>query len=92
MAGHEVKEFAASIVGMIQGCTLRVLLFDLVMKTWARSVKAETVIAMAKVHDADAGVLSEVGEDVDVQKNQSLEHHRNSTAIGERLRVERMAS
>ena len=71
MAGHEVKEIAASIVGMIQGCTLRVLLFDLVMNTWARSVKAETVTAMSKVHDDDAGVLSEVGEDVDVQKSKA---------------------
>ena len=36
------------------------------MNTWARSVKAGTMIAMPNVFADDAGVLSNKSEDVDV--------------------------
>ena len=56
MAGHVEKEFIASN-GVIQGCPLSVLSLNLLMNTWARSVKTVTTTAMPKVY-ADAGVLS----------------------------------
>ena len=65
MAGHAKKEFAASN-GLIQGCLLSVLLLNLLMNTWARSVKAGTTTAMSKVYADDAGVLSKTSEDIDV--------------------------
>ena len=52
MAGHVGTELAASN-GIIQGCPLSVLL-NLLMNTWARSVKAGTVTAMPKVYADDA--------------------------------------
>ena len=54
---HVGKEFVASN-GVIQGCLLNVLLPNLLMNTWARSVKTETTTAMPKVYADDAGVLS----------------------------------
>ena len=65
MAGRVGREFAASN-GIIQGCPLSVLLLNLLMNTWARSVKAGTTTAMPKVYADDAGVLSENSEDIDI--------------------------
>ena len=47
MAGHVEKEFVASN-GVIQGCPLSVLLLNLLMNTWARSLKVGTSSAMPK--------------------------------------------
>ena len=58
-------EFAASN-GIIQVCPLSVLLLNLLMNTWARSVKAGNVAAMPKVYADDAGDLSKKSEDFDV--------------------------
>ena len=58
MAGHVGSEFAASN-GVIQGCPLSVLLLNLLMKTWARAVEAQTATATPKVYADDAGVLSQ---------------------------------
>ena len=44
MAGHVGMEFAASN-GIIQDCLLSVLLLNLLMNTWARSVKVSTIAA-----------------------------------------------
>ena len=68
MAGHVGKEFVASD-GVIQGCPLSVLLLNLLMNTWARSVKAGTTTAMPKVYADDAGVLSKNSEDIDIAFN-----------------------
>ena len=65
MAGHVGKEIVASN-GVIQGCPLSVLLLNLLMNTWARSVKAGTTTAMPKVHADDAGVLSKNSRDIDI--------------------------
>ena len=65
MAGHVEKEFVASN-GVIQGCPLSVLLLNLLMNTWARSVKTETTTAMPKVYADDAGVLSKNSCDIDI--------------------------
>ena len=65
MAGHARKEFVASN-GVIQGCPLSVLLLNLLMNTWARSVKAGTTTAMLEVSADDAGVLSENSRDTDI--------------------------
>ena len=62
MAGHVEKEFVASN-GVIPGCPLSVLLLNLLMDTWARSVKAGTTTAMPK---DDAGVLSKNSRDIDI--------------------------
>ena len=62
--GHVGKEFQASN-GIIQVCPLSVLLLNLPMNTWVRSVQAGTVTAMPKVY-ADARVLSKASEDMDV--------------------------
>ena len=64
-AGHVVKEFVASN-GVIQRCPLSVLLLNLLMNTWARSVKTETTTAMPKVYADDAGVLSKNSCDIDI--------------------------
>ena len=103
MAGHVGKEFATSN-GIIQCCPLGVLLLNLLMNTWARSVKAGTTAAMPKVHADD---LSKDSEDIDValkitgcfarvtqqklnvEKNKAWRHHGNSTAISKRFRLER---
>ena len=52
VAGHVEKDFVASN-GVIQGCPLSVLLLNLLMNTWARSVKTETTTAMPKVYADD---------------------------------------
>ena len=65
MARHVEKEFAASN-GIIQGRLLSVLLLNLFMNTWARSVKARTTTAMPKVYPDDTGVLSNKSEDTDI--------------------------
>ena len=65
MAGRVGMEFAASN-GIIQGCPLSVLVLNLLMNTWATSVKVGTVAAMPKVHAGDAGVLSKNSGDIDV--------------------------
>ena len=57
------KEFVASN-GVIQGFPLSVLLLNLLMNTWARSVKAGTTTAMPKVYADDPGVLSK--RDIDI--------------------------
>ena len=54
MEGHMGQEFATSN-GIIQGCCLSVLLLNLLMNTWARSVKAGTTTAMPKVYADDPG-------------------------------------
>ena len=59
------KEFVASN-GVIQGCPLSVLLLNLLMNTWARSVKAGTTTAMPKENADDAGVLSKNSRDIDI--------------------------
>ena len=64
MAGHVGKEFAASN-DIIQGCLLSVLLLNLLMNTWAKSLKAG-VTAMPQVYADDAGVLSKISEDIHV--------------------------
>ena len=51
---------------VIQGCPLNVLLINLLMNTWARSVKTETTTAMPKVYADDAGVLSKNSCDIDI--------------------------
>ena len=65
MAGRVGREFAVSN-GISQGFSLSVLLVNLLMNTWARSVKAGTTTAMPKVYADDAGVLSENSEDIDI--------------------------
>ena len=65
MAGHVGMEFVASN-GFIQGCPLSVLMLNLLMNTWTRSVKAETRTAMLKVYADDAGVLSKNSRDIDI--------------------------
>ena len=65
MAGHVGKEFVASN-GVIQGCPLSVLLLNLLMNTWARSVKTETTTAMPEIYADDAGVFSKNSCDVDI--------------------------
>ena len=65
MAGHVGKEFVASN-GDIQGCPLSVLLLNILMNTWARSVETETTTAMPKVYAVDAGVLSKNSCDIDI--------------------------
>ena len=44
---------------------MSVILLNLLMNTWTRSVKAGTVAAMPKVYDDDAGILSTDSEDID---------------------------
>ena len=61
------KEFAASN-GVIQGCPLSVLLLNLLMNTWARSLKAGITTAMPKVYAEDAGVLSKNSCDIDIAR------------------------
>ena len=56
-ASHVRTDFAP-LSGIIQGCHLGVLLLDLLMNTWARSVRAGTVTAMPKIRADDAGVLT----------------------------------
>ena len=65
MAGHMEKEHVDSN-GVIRGCPLSVLLLNLLMNTWARSVKTVTTTAMPKVHADDAGVLSKNSHDIDI--------------------------
>ena len=52
--------------GIIQSCRLSMHLLNLLMNTWARSVKAGTTTAMPKVCADDAGVLSKDCENIDV--------------------------
>ena len=47
MAGHVGKEYAA-FNDIIQGHPLSVLLLNILMNTWARSVQVRTVIAMPR--------------------------------------------
>ena len=63
--GHVEKEFVASH-GIIQGCPLSVLLLNLLVNAWARSVKAGTTTTMPKFYADDAGVLSTNSEDIDI--------------------------
>ena len=52
--------------GVIEGCALSVLLLNLLVNTWARSVKAGTTTAMPKVCADDAGVLSKNSRDINI--------------------------
>ena len=63
--GHVGMKFAASN-GIIQGCLLTVLILNLLMNTWARSMKVGPTAAMPKVFADDAGVFNKNSEDVDV--------------------------
>ena len=83
------KEFAASH-GITQGCPLSVLLLNLFVNTWARSVKAGTTTAMPKVHADDAGVLSTNSEDIDIasQNHWTFCHcHSAKTERGKKTKV-----
>ena len=86
MAGHVEKEFVASD-GIIQGCPQSVLLLNLLMSTWARSVKAGTTTAMPKVYVDDAGVLSKNSR----KHLHRSENHRTLCALCEKPRPERGA-
>ena len=84
MAGHVGMEFAAS-TGIVQSCPLSVLSLNLLMNTWARSVKVGTIAAMEKVYADDAGVLSKNCEEVDVaSKNKTRDVRQSHTAKTER--------
>ena len=65
MAGQGQESAASN--GIIQGCPLSVLLLNVLMNTWARSVKAGTTAGMPKVDADDAGVLSKDSEDIDIK-------------------------
>ena len=62
MASHVEKEFVASN-GVIQGCLVSVLLLNLLMNSWARSVKAGITTALSKVYVRN---LDLSGEQLDV--------------------------